>query len=499
MNSNNVILKGSNLSKSFGATVAVNNVSFELEEGEILGLVGENGAGKTTLIKLLGGEYSPDSGDILYEGKKVRWESPYHALKSRIAVVHQNPLLVPDFNIKENIFLGKEYEKKWHLIDNVKIEKITNELIKRYPIYSNLDLEKKVSLLSVGEKVIAEILRALSYDPKILILDEPTSSLPKEEANNLLKLLKQLNKEKRLSMIFISHRIEEVLDFSERIMVLRNGSNVGMLTRRYYDKAKIIQMMINYDLTAFYPDKIKNAGDLLLEVKNLSSKKIKEININVRAGEIVGLYGLMGAGTSEIVEILYKGNKSSEGELWLAGVGRMRFSQINPSNMIEKGIFFITGDRQRRGIFPPFNVRENTSIGLLDYYFKLFIDQKKEEREVKKVLKKLSVKYTSINQRIDELSGGNQQKVLVARWLMKDCNLLILDDPTIGVDIGAKKDIYDLLRELTLNGKGIIFVTSELDEVVGMADRVYTIKSGIITGELTGNEITKDNILNKIL
>ncbi len=500
LKNNSKILEGLGLRKVFGATVAVDDLSFILNKGDVLGLVGENGAGKSTLVKILGGEYTLDKGRIIYKGKEVKWQGPHHALKEGIGIVHQHPLLIPDFNVKENIFLGKEYGR--FLIDNRKIEKVTRELIERYPIYLNLDLEKNVGEMLASERAVTELLKILSYEPEILILDEPTSTLPREETDALLMLLKRVNEEKNITIIYISHKLEEVFDLCNKVMVMRNGRNVGILDRNEFDRQKVVQMMINYDISEFYPRKAKSVGNILLEVKNLNSPKLKDVNITVRAGEIVGLYGLMGMGMREVLESIFGLNDSATGKMffnWGDQEG-ISLSNISTSNLIDRGVYLIPGDKDRYGLIPVFNVRENTTIAHLPYLCpELLIDIKKEQELTKRALEAISTKYGSTEQGIDELSGGNQQKVLVARWLLKDCNVLLLDDPTVGIDVGAKRDIYNLLRELTSQGKGILIVSSELNEIIGMSDRIYTMRSGTITGELVGKEINQETILEKII
>ncbi len=499
MNQNRVILECKNLCKKFDATIAVNNLSFSINQGDILGLVGENGAGKSTLIKMLGGEYAPNGGQLFYLGKEVEWKNTHEALSKGIGIVHQHPLLVESFTAEENIFLGKEVVKN-KLIDNRQIHEQADEVKKVYSIYPNLNLKQRVSEMSAGEKQVVELLKIFSYEPNILILDEPTASLPKEEAERLLQLILELSEERNLTVVYISHKLEETFRICNRILVMRNGENVGLLDKKDFDKDKLIRLMINYDLKEFYPAKARSRGEKILEIKELCSLALKNINLEVYAGEIVGLYGLMGAGMSDLAKTLFGLKKFSSGSIKLGGKNWEEIYSVNVRQMVNKGVYLIPEDRLRYGLVSTFNIRENASLAHLHHHFpEILIHTKKETNLVSGELKKIRVKYSDIEQGIDELSGGNQQKVIVSRWLLRECNILIVDDPTVGIDIGAKRDIYNLLRELTGNGKAVIFVSSELNEIIGMADRIYTMRDGKITAELKADRINQQNVLENIL
>jgi ribose transport system ATP-binding protein len=494
----NNILRVEEIYKQFGATVAVDNISFNLDKRDFLGLVGENGAGKTTLIKMIGGEYKPDRGKIIYKGKETNWETPSSALREGIGIVHQKPLNIPVFSAEENIFLGKEFVTKKLLLDNYSLSNKANNLLKNYPICPNLNLKEKVSNMSPGEMTIVEILKILSYDSDLLILDEPTASLSKNESENLFNSLLFLNKEKSLTIIYISHKIDEIMSLCNKIMVIRNGKNLGVINKNKFNKDSIIRMMINQDIQKFYPDKSNQMGSTVVEIKNLNNGKLKNINLNVKEGEIVGLYGLMGAGMTNVIRCIFGIEKFNDGIIEIKNV--KEFHKTTVLEMINQGVYLIPGDRHKYGIFHSFNVRENTTIAHLKNFFpKIFLNKEKETKITHKELSKFHVKYADLDQCLDEVSGGNQQKIIIARWLMKNCKLMILDDPTVGIDIGTKKYIYNLLRELTKKGKGIIFVSSEINEIIGIADRVYTMREGVITGELHGEEINQKNILENIL
>jgi ABC-type sugar transport system ATPase subunit len=497
---NHVILECKNLCKKFGATVAVNNLSFSISQGDILGLVGENGAGKSTLIKMLGGEYAPNSGQIYFLGKAVNWKDTHEALSKGIGIVHQHPLLVESFTAEENIFLGKELVLKNKFIDNRQIHEQSGEIKKVYSIYPNLNLKQRVSEMSAGEKQVVELLKIFSYKPNILILDEPTASLPKEEAERLLNLIMELNNERNLTVIYISHKLDETFKICNRILVMRNGENVGILDKNDFDKDNLIRLMVNYDLKEFYPVKARNRGNKILEIKELCSDNFQNINLEVYAGEIVGLYGLMGAGMSDVAKTIFGMKKFSDGLIRLEGKRQEEIRCTNVKGMVDKGIYLIPEDRLRYGLVSSFSIRENVSLAHLNHYFpEMLINIGKEINLVTSELEKIHVKYSNIEQNINELSGGNQQKVIVTRWLLKECNVLIVDDPTVGIDIGAKRDIYNLLRELTENGKGVIFISSELNEIIGMADRIYTMRDGKITAELKADRINQQNVLENIL
>jgi len=494
------ILECERLCKRFDATVAVDEVSFTLQRGDILGLVGENGAGKSTLIKLLGGEYALDSGRMVYRGRAIRWTNPSHALREGIAIVHQRPLLVESMSAAENIFLGKEDVTRLRLIDELTVGEKARALAARYPIYPGLDLQQPVAVLTAGEKQVVEILKGLSYDPEVLILDEPTASLPKEEADRLLALVRRLNEERHLTVVYISHKLGETLALCNRVMVLRNGGNVGVVKREGADRPTLIRMMMNSDLSEFYPPKASSeAGTPLLEVEELRSPTLHGVSLHVNAGEIVGLYGLMGAGMSEVARAVFGIAPITSGRIRLGKTGEV-FERTHVDSMVARGVYLVPEDRHRFGLISTFSVRENTSLAHLDRCLPgALLDFARERRLVEAELAKVRVKYADTEQSIAELSGGNQQKVIVSRWLMQECSVFIVDDPTVGIDIGAKHDLYVLLRELTRQGKAVLMISSEITEIIGMADRLYTMRRGAITAELEGEAIHQQNVLENIL
>ncbi len=496
MSNNNPILKGESLYKRFEGVLAVNGICSTLYEGDILGLIGENGAGKSTYVRLLVGEHIKDSGKVFYCNREVNWMDTYEALIDGVGLIHQKPTLVPELTAAENIFLGKEFTAKG-LVDDSKVLKKAEELLIKYPINPSFDLKLIAREMSAGQREITEILKVLSFNPKVLILDEPTASLTEDESKKLISIIKKLNKEDGLSVIFISHRMEEVFNLCTRIEVFRNAKSVGIVKKEDFDRNKIIHMIINRDLSEFYPEKAVTIGKCLLEAKGLCSEDLKDINIRVNAGEIVGIYGLSGAGMTEIVESIFGLRKIDKGTLHING---QELKSIKVSQLINKNVFLIPEDRDIKGLFTKFTVRENMTISHLDYLLPGFLINKwKEKSIVKRGIKDFGVVCADINQEMHSLSGGNQQKVVIAKWLFKDCNVLILDDPTVGVDIGTKREIYLMLRKLTNKGKGVIMVSSEILEIIGLADRVYTMREGSISSELCVNEINQKNILENVL
>lgn len=490
------VLGCENLTKRFESTLALQDVTAGVRKGEILGLVGENGAGKSTLVKLLAGELRPDSGSIIFRGKPVRWENANEALRNGIGMVHQRPLLVSEMTGLQNLFLGKEYTKHGLLDESAAIE-ASRRLIERYPMYPDMDLTKTPKQMSAGEREILAILRVLSYDPEVLILDEPTASLPRQETAILIEMIKRLNAERGVSMIFISHKLEEVFDVSHRTMVLRNGKYVGDLMREEFQKERVIRLMIEEDISSFYPPKAKELGRVALEVKDLKAPGVNNVSLKAHAGEIVGVYGLMGAGMSEVLESLFGLNRITGGSIELKGETIMAPSV---PMMKSKKVYLVPSDRHQLSLFKNFNVMQNMTIAhLASLLPEVIISAEKEQGLAAEQASKMTVKCSSVGQGISELSGGNQQKLVVARWLMEDVDILMVDDPTVGIDIGAKRDIYLLLRELTGMGKTVILVSSEISEVLGMSDRVYCMKRGEITGVLTGDELTQENVLRRIL
>jgi ribose transport system ATP-binding protein len=503
MYANEEILSCNGLYKSFGSTVAIKEVDFSLNKGEIMGLVGENGAGKSTLIKLLAGEHLPERGKIFYRGKQVSWKNPNQALKNGIGIVHQTPLLIRELNVADNIFLGQEFTVNGLLSEKIAFSK-TQELLEEYKIFPNLDLTKKIMDMSAGEREVVEILKVLSYRPDILIMDEPTASLPSKEIEELVKLLKALNQNGNLSIIFISHKLEEVFDVCSEITVLRNGEIAGQVDKEHFNKDIIIKMMINDDINKFYPGKSKNSGEQLLQISHLSynlnnRELLKDINFTVNKGEIVGFYGLMGAGMTELMECIFGLRDYSKGKIIFKN---QELSKTPVHQRIEKGIYYISSDRHKYSIFNSFTILENLSISHLSHIFKHgFLDNRREKTLVEKAINNIdfNVKYASLDQKMSELSGGNQQKVVILRWLLKECEVLILDDPTVGIDIATKHDIYLLLRQLNSKGIGVILISSEIAEILGMADRIYTMSDGQISAELKDNDISQENILKNIV
>ena len=497
MKSDELILECENLDKRFGASHAVNDVSFSICKGDIFGLVGENGAGKSTLIKIIGGECTPDSGKTVYKGSEVKWKKSSDALKNKISIVHQEPLLISSLNGADNIFLKKEFTKSV-IINEEKVMKEAQTLLEKYGLYPELDLSKKVSELTIDERFIVEILKALSYEPDILILDEPTASLPKETSERLLNLIRELSENENKTFIYISHKLEEAIDICNKVMVLRNGEKVGVLEKEDIEEDRLIQMMINQSYEHFYPPKSEVAGDTILQVENLNTATLTDVNIEVKSGEIVGLYGLMGAGMNDIAFSIFGINKNLQSGI--ISIEGKKINKIEISEMIDRGVFLIPPDKHRLGLFDSFSVAENITIAHLKYIFpSLLVIKKNEFPKAEAQAEKFNIKYGDIGQAIDELSGGNQQKIILARWLFRDCKVLILVDPTVGIDIGAKREIYNLLRGLTDQKKAVLIISSEINEIVGISDRIYTMRRGKITAELKQNEITQENILKNIL
>lgn len=492
----NIILGCENLTKRFESTLALHKVTAGVRKGEILGLVGENGAGKSTLVKVLAGELRPDSGSIVFRGKTVRWESANDALRKGIGMVHQRPLLVPEMTGLQNLFLGKEYARRG-LLDEVAATEASRRLIEKYPMYPDMDLTKTPKEMSAGEKEILAILRVLSYDPEVLILDEPTASLPRQETATLIEMIKKLNVERGVSIIFISHKLEEAFELCDRIMVLRNGKYVGDLMREEFKRERVIRLMIEEDISLFYPPKAEEVGPVTLEVTNLRAPGVNNVSLKAHAGEIVGMYGLIGAGMSEVLESVFGLNRITGGSIKLKGE---ELCLPSVSVMKSKKVYLIPSDRHQLSLFRNCNVMENMTIAhLASLLPETIIDSAKEHNLATNQANKMTVKCSSVSQAISELSGGNQQKLVVARWLMEDVDILMVDDPTVGIDIGAKRDIYLLLRELTRMGKTVILISSEISEILGMSDRIYCMKHGRITGVLTGDQMTQENVLRHIL
>ncbi len=483
-------MKGIN--KSFPGVQALKDVDFTLNKGEILGLLGENGAGKSTLMKVLGGIEQLDSGEVFLEGKRVYINNPTAAQKNGISFIHQELSLFLDLNIATNIFM-QDLPSKYSFIKEKQLVKETKKILDMVSL-GNHSPKELIKDLQMGERQLIEIARCLIMETKILVLDEPTSSLTKKEVSILFGLMRQL-KEKGISIIFISHRMDEIFDICDKITVMRDGRKIATKDIKDCTTADVVKLMIGRDLDEMFNRKYEKPGRELLRVTNLNrGERFRNINFNVREGEIVGLYGLLGSGRSEIVRSIFGLEKFDSGEIFMEGE-KLQIHQ--PLDAIEKGIGLITENRREEGLMIRQSVSFNLTAANLNAYIRKLgvMDRKRETSECGTYVKDLNIKTSSLKKVVAHLSGGNQQKVVIAKWLNRSPKVLILDEPTRGIDVGAKHEIYSILSKLVQKEKGVFVISSELNEIMGLCDRILVIRKGSIVKELSADEFNKENLL----
>ncbi len=497
------ILEMKNITKTFPGVKALSNVSFQVERGEIHCLVGENGAGKSTLMKVLSGLYPYGSyeGQILFDGQEQRFSSIRDSERAGIAIIYQELALVPELTVYENIFLGNEIKRGLTIDWNETIKRATEALRK---VKLDLNPELQVKTLGVGKQQLVEIAKALSKDVKLLILDEPTAALNEDDSENLLELIRGL-KEHGVTCVLISHKLREVIAIADKVTVLRDGQTIVTLDARKGEvtEGALIKHMVGREITNIYPKRERTAtGDVVLEVKNWSAYDpaigrtiLQDINFHVNRGEIVGFAGLMGSGRTELALSLFGNPKGYKvrGEVYVKGK-KAHFAQ--PSDAIQSGIAYATEDRKVAGLVLIQDVKQNITLANLRKIASgAVVNNNAEIQIAEQYRKSLNIKTPSIEQKVVNLSGGNQQKVSVAKWLFVNPDVLILDEPTRGIDVGAKYEIYMIMSELVKQGMSIIMISSELPEVLGMSDRVYVVSAGRIAGEVPIEDATQENIM----
>ncbi|KXZ39718.1 ribose transport system ATP-binding protein [Alkalithermobacter thermoalcaliphilus JW-YL-7 = DSM 7308] len=488
---NKPILEMVGISKVFPGVKALDNVNLKLYEGKVMALLGENGAGKSTLMKILSGVYIKDEGEIFYKGEKNEIKGPKDAQEKGIAIIHQELNLIPNMTIGENIFLGREPVDRFGRIDWNKLYKESSYLLEKLGV--NRDPKEILGNLSIGEQQMVEIAKALSLDAKIIIMDEPTDALTDKETESLFKVINELKSENK-AIVYISHRLKEIFEICDDVTVLRDGKFAGSEKVCNLNEDKIIEMMVGRKLTEQFPKIENEVGNVIFHVKNLTNKYVKDITFSVRNGEILGIAGLMGSGRTELAKTIYGAISKDSGQIYVEG---KKVDINSPKSAIENGIVYVCEDRKTQGLILGLSVKENMTISSLDkLQNKMFIINKsKEEDYVKNYIDKMSIKTPSINQIIKNLSGGNQQKVAIAKALMTDPKVLILDEPTRGVDVGAKKEIYDLINQLKKEGKAIIMISSEMPEILGMSDRILVLHQGMISGEFDISNASQEKIM----
>jgi ABC-type sugar transport system ATPase subunit len=486
------ILEMSNISKSFHGMKALNDVSLKIRRGEVHALMGENGAGKSTLMKILTGLIRQDSGEIIFNQQKVHITNPHSALNLGIAMIHQELNPVPEMTIAENIFLGREpLYPGTPFINKRLLFNQTMELLDEFNL--SVDPKSKVGHLSVAQKQMMEIIKAFSYKSKLIIMDEPTSALSDEEVKTLFKTIDKL-KQKDVPVIYISHRMEEIFKITDSVTVLRDGEYVGTKETRQITKDDLITMMVGRSLNMMFPKEDATFGKTVLEVKNLTRRNdFEDISFKVREGEILGVTGLMGAGRSEVMRAIFGIDRLDAGEIWLNG---KRLHIKTPSHAIANGLAMVTEDRKDLGLILCRSIKENMTLASLSKISNgPFVSKKREVRVCDDMVRDIRIKLSHIQQDVESLSGGNQQKVVLAKWLVTKPKLLILDEPTRGIDVGAKTEIYKMISAFAKEGLAIIMISSEMPEIMGMSDRILVMGEGRIKGEFLKNQVTQEEIL----
>ena len=485
------LLKISAIGKQFPGVRALHNVDLTLNQGEVLSLVGENGAGKSTMMKILAGVHTPDEGTIELDGRAVQIGSVREAQKQGIALIHQELNLSDNLDIAANIFLGNE-PHKYGVLDRKRIHEESGGYLKRVGL--DFPTGTLVADLTIGHQQLVEISKALSVDARIIIMDEPTSSLSQKESENLFEVIRDL-KSQGISIIYISHRLGEVMELSDRVAVLRDGENAGELVGDEITHDAMVKLMVGRDLSQFYNRTATPPGEVVLELDRLRTPVHPgdEISFSVRSGEIVGIAGLVGAGRTELLQTIFGVTPAVGGTMKLEG------RELNPKTSMEaidSGVVLAPEDRKRHGLVLEMSVRENTSLARLRQDQKVgMIDFRGEAKLAEKTIKKMNVKTPHAEQIVQYLSGGNQQKVVLGKWLAMNPRLLLLDEPTRGIDIGSKQEIYRLMEELAASGVAVLFVSSEMEEVLGMADRALIMHEGAITGELSRDQLSEEAIM----
>lgn len=490
---NDTILSMKKIDKSFPGVHALNCVDFEVNSGEVHALMGENGAGKSTLMKVLTGIYKKDSGTIIYEGNEVEFVSPKEAQEAGIVIVHQELNMMGHLTVAQNIYIGREF-MKGKLIDDDKMNKEAKKLFQRLNI--DIDPNEKIDNLTIGKQQMCEIAKAISHNAKVIVFDEPTAALTDSEIRELFTIIQDLRK-KGIGIVYISHRMDEIKIITDRVTVMRDGAYVGTLITEDCTKDDIINMMVGRVI--YEEPKIKSSVPLdapvVLKVENLNAgKMVKDVSFNLHKGEILGFSGLMGAGRTETVRALFGADPKDSGNIYVNGE---KVEIKSPMEAVSHGIGYLSEDRKRYGIVVQKTVAENSTMASLENFMSgIFINKKKEKKIAEKYVEQLRTKTPDVEQMVVNLSGGNQQKVVIAKWLARDCDILIFDEPTRGIDVGAKNEIYQLINELVAEGKSIIMISSEITEIMRMSDRIIVMCEGKKTGEIDIAEATQENIMH---
>lgn len=488
------LLRMRGITKIFPGVVALDGVDFDLNEGEVHVLLGENGAGKSTLMKILAGIYSADQGEILIHGKPVVFQNAKDAAEHGISIIHQEFNLIPHLSVAENIFIGREPIKGWPArIDFEQMNAATAEILRSF----NLDLKPTdiVGELSVAMRQMVEIARAISTKSKIIIMDEPTAAITEQEIAELFSHIEQL-KEQGVGIIYISHRLSEVLEIGDRVSVLRDGKYVGTRNAKETDTDELIRMMVGREITTFYPKESVEIGEEILVASDVSRPGyLKDISFSVRRGEVLGVAGLMGSGRTELMRAIFGADRGVSGQLFING-REIDLANHSPEKSVKSGLAFLTEDRKGSGLLLNLAVHVNLTLAGLGRLTRFGVIDKHAETDASlDLVKLLDIKTPSIGTSVNSLSGGNQQKVILARWLFNNADIIILDEPTRGIDVGAKVEIYSIINELVSEGKAVIMVSSDLPEVLSLSDRIMVLCQGTLAGIVERDEASQERIM----
>ena len=483
------ILSVKNISKIFPGVKALDEVSIDVRRGTVHGIVGENGAGKSTLMKILSGVYNRNSGSITFDGEDIKSTTPHKSMSMGLSIIYQELNIVSTMTVGENIFLGRFKEVGGMRGTHAKAKELLDS------IGSTINTGTMVGDLSVSEKQMVEIAKALSFDSKLIIMDEPSSSLTDDEMKDLVKIIHQLKKQ-GISIIYISHKLDEIFDFCDIVTVMRDGKVIDTKPISEITRSEMITKMVGRSIENEFPERPRSVGETVMEVRSINTKKLKNVSFELKKGEILGFVGLVGAGRTEIVRAIFGADKTFGHEILIDG----KLVKIKtPSDAKLAGISLVPEDRKLEGLILPFTVESNISLASLDRLTTKmgFLNKAKEKIMAEKHIKSLGIKTPSVKTRVESLSGGNQQKCVVGRWMELEPRILIMDEPTRGIDVGAKYEIYLLMKEIVNNGGSVILISSELPEVLNMSNRVLTICDGRITGEFDPEKASTHEIMEK--
>ena len=488
---NGIVLKMENITKTFPGVIALEDVSIKLYKGEVLGILGENGAGKSTLIKILAGNYIKDSGSIFVNGEKFEIKNPSEAMASGIRVIYQELNTLNNLTVAENIFIGEQLVKgPFKIVDWKAMTRKAAEILESLNV--SLDPNSVIGDLSISEKQIVEIAKAISKDAKILVMDEPTAALSEEETQSLFKIIATL-KLRGVSIIYISHRLKEIFQITDRVVVLRDGKKVQSIKTKDTSANELVALMVGRDIKEMYPKREVPIGDTVMEVKNLYAEGFTDISFTLKKGEILGIFGLLGSGRTSLVKALFGANKVKSGEIIVNGE---KINIKSPRIARDEKMGLVPLDRKIEGLALHMGVKENITLANIDDLGKGFLLKRNIENvKARKWIEEMGIKTPTIDQEVNSLSGGNQQKVVLAKWLESGSKIIILNEPTRGIDVGAKIEIYKLMQNLCEKGSAIIMISSELPEILSIADRIMVMSKGKITAQYSRREASEENLL----